>query len=453
MLSIYRKKTILTLVVLLGIWSQAVPGWLEESGVSEKAWINWVRAKAIRLKTLNWKAHQPGLWSYLDKALEGKRIVFLGEPDHYLHEKYDFRLILIRYLVDHGFSHIGMEMGQSDGKRIDRYLETGDPSHIDRVGQYGYKGNQRSDRNDELRGFAATKNPKFKQFFLAEERWFLAQLQALNESRKPGQIRLHWFGFDVDGRPGGTYVDAQELLEKYRTNSLAQNFSKQMARVEGESVMEEAQRIQGLVKSLKQNKQIKSLLGTAEFTNLVQMLAGLVDSLIFLDSAKEGPASPRWIPALHKREEAMFRHMDNILKELNPEDKIILLAHNMHLSKDSDQVSFLGLPMWPSIGTHLAKKLPGEVYSIWMLYDHGLHANVTLETVFEKVASSPARIEHLMAKAGFMFFLPFFSGDPREAYLNQELNFVLNGNLGNGFLKKQADAIFFVSEVTAIRKR
>ncbi len=34
----------------------------------------------------------------LDRMLAGKRFVFLGEPDHFIVEKYPFRLTLIRHL-------------------------------------------------------------------------------------------------------------------------------------------------------------------------------------------------------------------------------------------------------------------------------------------------------------------------------------------------------------------
>jgi hypothetical protein len=37
--------------------------------------------------------------------------------------------------------------------------------------------------------------------------------------------------------------------------------------------------------------------------------------------------------------------------------------------------------------------------------------------------------------------------------LDKDRNFVANGSLAHGFIKSQADAIFFVSEVTPIRER
>ena len=52
--------------------------------------------------------------SYLerfDEALKGKRIVYLGEMDHFVAERMEFRLMLIRELSRRGFRRIGLEMG------------------------------------------------------------------------------------------------------------------------------------------------------------------------------------------------------------------------------------------------------------------------------------------------------------------------------------------------------
>ena len=130
------------------------------------------------------------------------------------------------------------------------------------------------------------------------------------------------------------------------------------------------------------------------------------------------------------------------------------MGHNLHLSKNNETAYFgekhTGrMKLWRTIGTHVAERLPGEVYSMWLLYDRGRHGNIMLEAGFEEVQSDPRRIEHLLAKAGSAFFLPFHSNDPREAYLDQDLNFVQNGSIASGYLMEQADAVFFVAEVRA----
>jgi hypothetical protein len=40
--------------------------------------------------------------SFLDRLLENKHVVYIGEEDHWIHEKSDYRLLLIRYLISRG---------------------------------------------------------------------------------------------------------------------------------------------------------------------------------------------------------------------------------------------------------------------------------------------------------------------------------------------------------------
>ena len=156
---------------------------------------------------------------------------------------------------------------------------------------------------------------------------------------------------------------------------------------------------------------------------------------------------------MSEREEWMFGRMDQKLEKLPPDGGIILLGHNYHLSKHSQSLSFgskdgLSRRMWKSVGTHLAGTRPGEIYSIWMLYDRGRRGNVTRESGYQVVDSDPQRIEHILARAGSTFILPFHGTDRRAAFLSETVNFVQNGRAGSGLLNKQADAVFFVDEVT-----
>jgi erythromycin esterase-like protein len=194
-------------------------------------------------------------------------------------------------------------------------------------------------------------------------------------------------------------------------------------------------------------------LGDADAKDLRRTIRSLSDGLVFIEACNAGLGSPEGTVGLRNREECMARNMDEVLDALAPGERIILLAHNMHLGKDSSvlQAGWLDAPrlkMWPSIGSHLARKLPGQVYSVWMLYDHGRHGKLLHNTAVEEQVSSSARaIEHLLAEAGSAFLLPLHTGDARESYLDQMRDFRQNGRPASGILKRQADAIFFVAEV------
>jgi hypothetical protein len=90
--------------------------------------------------------------SILDSLVAGKRFAYIGEPDHFIHEKYAYRLAMLNYLAARGFTHVGEEIGASDGMRVARFIETGDKSQLERVTIYGYSGASRSDRDDTPTG-------------------------------------------------------------------------------------------------------------------------------------------------------------------------------------------------------------------------------------------------------------------------------------------------------------
>src|SRR5258708_3582178 len=87
-----------------------------------------------------------------DALVAGKRFAFIGEPDHFIHEKYAYRLAMLKYLAGRGFTHLGEELGASDAMRINRFIATGDESQLERVTIYGYSGTSRTDRDDTPTG-------------------------------------------------------------------------------------------------------------------------------------------------------------------------------------------------------------------------------------------------------------------------------------------------------------
>jgi erythromycin esterase-like protein len=422
---------------------------------SGKAFVAWAWDNAIEFDTLDWRNVDLNRLSILDKSLEGKRIVFLGEPDHYVHEKYDFQLIFIRYLFEQGWRQIGMEMGRADGTRIDRYLETGDVAWLERVASYGYKGDEQASRQDIPKGLVPKKsNRAFTQNVHDEQFWFQKQLRSLSEARPPGGPRLRWFGYDADLRPGGAYVDAKQLLRPHESDPLVRSILAGLERPGDEARPDEIKRLRNLRALLeRKEKALSELLGRTDFVELTRSLRCLTDGLAFIELARKGPSSDEWLPAMRRREESMFRQINDVLADLAPDEKIILLGGFMHLSKNSDALQFgttndpFASRMWPSIGDYMNQKLPGQVYSIWMLYDHGRHGVPMREDPVQVVRTDPDTVEHLLASVGEVFFLPFHTGDRRESYLDRPRNFRPNGGSGSGLLRTHADAIFFVREV------
>lgn len=435
-----------------------------ENGDEEK-FVSWVIANAIRLDSLDWTKIDLKDLSFLDDALQGKRIVYLGEADHYVHEKYDYRLILIRYLFERGWRHIGNEMGRSDGKRIDQFIATGDPSHLDRVAIYGYRGALRSDRNDYAKGIARialAKSKEWREALFAEERWFAHQLRNLSETRVHGSPRIEFFGFDYDPLAGGGYEDAEAVLAPYKADSTIAQIRKRLARVKNESIDDEIARLNRVVDYIQSKRSsLQHLMGADHYNELLNSLLCLRDSFRVVKVNGYDVTPSVRIEALKDRERSMFRQVKEKISKLKPEEKIILMGHNTHLSKDYTTLRFGPMnasnPSWPTIGTFVAKLLPGQVYSIWMLYDHGRHSDLFCPEESCPVESNKDRVEYLLSQASArVFLLPLFPSDRRNKFLDENRNFICNGCDGlyaNGILTRQADLVFFIREVTQLRPR
>src|ERR1700681_241236 len=170
----------------------------------------WASEHAIRLDLPLQTERNFERLGALDLAIAAKRIVYLGEPGHFIHEKYDYRLLMLRYLVSRGWKHIGEEMGLVDGHRINQFLAGGDSDYLDRVPMYGYKGGQRTDRDDSATGLL---RDSFTAFPLApcvaEQRSFARGLRDIAIAHSRG---LSFFGFDIDSLPGAGYEDLAEML-------------------------------------------------------------------------------------------------------------------------------------------------------------------------------------------------------------------------------------------------
>jgi erythromycin esterase-like protein len=60
------------------------------------AFLEWARGVAVFFDDFGDDGADVERLAFLDNALEGKRIVYLGEPNHWIHEKYPYRLLMVR---------------------------------------------------------------------------------------------------------------------------------------------------------------------------------------------------------------------------------------------------------------------------------------------------------------------------------------------------------------------
>src|SRR6516165_3779516 len=92
--------------------------------------VQWAQSAGVRL---DWPSDgRPDReLSQLDDLFSGAEVVFLGETDHFTHEKSDFRLLVCRHLLERGWRAFAEELAWSDGRRLAGYLASGDERALD----------------------------------------------------------------------------------------------------------------------------------------------------------------------------------------------------------------------------------------------------------------------------------------------------------------------------------
>jgi erythromycin esterase-like protein len=432
----------------------------EHTAVScRAAFLSWARRAAIPLPASPEEPLGERAQAALDRMLAGKRFVFLGEPDHFIVEKYPFRLLLIKYLLERGWRHVGMETGRSVGWRVDRYLETGDTSYLSDLGA-----EPPSPTNVAL-------HDKVLEFVERHENPFHEQLRRLSESRQPGTPRLHYWGFDLDlGIPLGSVEPIRQLLEGH-SGRQAHELLSGIDALRGLSTNEQLTQIETIQHNL---PAYATDLGEGTLAELRFWLSFFHDSV----AAEKRPRANqdrrgfrRWWA---QREHFLMQSLDAIVDGLGGDEKLILLGHNVHLSQDAANLHFhpqfsrfwglrswvrawgyrmyFKLAGWPtnmgdSVGTHLHRRFPGQVLSIWMLYGQG---SLMAPKGPRTVRLHGDTVESLLAQVGDRFLLPLNDVDPQARAILSHANVrLMEGSYVSTDLAAQADALYFVREVKA----
>ncbi len=426
-----------------------------------EAFMAWARRSAIPVPASHEEPPSKDAQAALDRMLEGKRFVFLGEPEHCIVEKYLFRLTLIRHLFARGWRHAAMETGRSVGWHVDRYLETGDVSHL-------------HIEVESPNPLDIATHGQVLHFIDKHESLFHVQLRQISESRAHGAARLHYAGYDLNIGGSLDAVEPIKLLLQERTDRRVQELLSALDKLRDLSVDEQLVRIEAIQGSL--TAQADVLTGET-FDRLQSWLSFLQDSVAAekRPRMKQDPRGHRLWRA--QRERLMMQYLDEIVEALGRDNKLILMGHNAHLSKDPSHLCFRpqlsrfwGLRSWlrglgyeafsrltrcplgigiedGSVGSHLHERFPGQVLSIWMLYGQG---TLMMPAGPRTVRLHGDTIESLLARVGDRFLLPLNDVDPQVKTILSHANFRLSWGLyASADLTAQADAIYFVKDVNA----
>ncbi len=355
------------------------------------------------------------------------RVVFLGETNHFVHQKVDFRLFWLSWLGAHRRLVLAEELGWSDGRRVASYLFENDEAALDRVATFGYRGHQRDDRDDSPQGvFSQSDYPS--DLMKAEHARFY---RALRERPGLADSIFNFVGMDIDS-PGGGYEDlsvsAPELMGR-------------MNRVPGENRLEEAARLEALLPDL----------GESNAPGPEDLLC-LIESLRYTDLVQQAVDYEAVRPAMSYRESCMKRRISLLLRDLPDDCTLVLMGHAFHLARDDAGIEQQGVgpggDLESSLGHHIVHELDEKPMAMWMLYGAGTDSQPLSD--LPRKADYPARsINRILANRIMRTCVLPITDD-----VAPHLASVSVGHLYNLCVRvdlpRQADAVMFFPEVTPL---
>jgi erythromycin esterase-like protein len=319
---------------------------------------------------------------------------------------------------------------------------------------YGYKGGNRTDRDDSATGLlkdSFTTFPLAK--FAAEQKSFAHELRAIMAAHR----EVSFFGFDIDALPGAGYENLAEILAPASDNETVRRILNLLASIPNETRTDEIARLDRAIQLIDaQLAPLSQLLGSAHATNVAKFARALRDSFHYTQSAY--PASD-WLSlniAMALREETMHRNVATRLAETGTNAKTVLMSHNLHLAKDFDRIkgNFGAGPgggKVPALGTFLNRKMPGQIYTVWMLCNRGRDCQPFSFCTCE-IKPVKGSLNSILSEIGPALFLPLASDSPIPSLLNSEILVQMDGQPGvRAVIPNQADAIFFIDEVSPLR--
>ncbi|HTK97925.1 MAG TPA: hypothetical protein VL379_07860 [Pseudomonadales bacterium] len=396
----------------------------------------WLDEHAIRLDPFTYAPYPADhrRLASVDTALATARLVFLGETNHFVHEKTDFRLWWLQRLATHHRLVVGEELGWSDGRDVARYLADGDESHLDRLATFGDRSHVRADRDDRPSGILRASFDAYPTaLFKAEQSRFYRGLRAIRS--------LRFFGFDIDATGTG-YADIEAHRNAPDVNPA---FWDRLARVPGETLSDETDRLASATALLPHSTD-------PAVTEMREDLQSMIETLRYTTLAHSAADYDALRPAMAYRETTLKRRVDRMRASLVDDEALVLMAHAFHLAKNDDRVAGVGVgpggDRVSSLGHHLAADLVLPAYSVWFLYGGGEDSQPfpDLPRTARYTAES---LNAQLARRGDPFIVPVAPGAnalARDVGVGHMYNLVVPVHLPS-----QADAIFFVPRVTPMQ--
>jgi erythromycin esterase-like protein len=320
---------------------------------------------------------------------------------------------------------------------------------------YGYKGGLRTDRDDSATGLLKDSFTAFSLTqFVAEQKSFARGLRDIATAHSG---ELSFFGFDIDALPGAGYEDLIEMLAPATDDALVATILATLARISGETRVEEVARLDRANQLIDaEPATLSRLLGAARATDIARFARALRDSFHYTQAAYPASDWPSLSVGMALREEAMHRNVTGRFAEAGENTKAVLMSHNLHLAKDFDRIKWSfgagpGGGRVPALGTYLNRMFPEKVFSVWMLCNRGRDCQ-PFSFCTSEIKPVEGSLNSILSEVGPALILPLHTDGPRPALLDSKMLVQMDGQPGvRAAIAEQADAIFFIDEVSPLR--
>lgn len=421
--------------------------------------VEWLEEHARPLGSSPSGPLSPEIQSLVADAASSHRYIALAEGDHFVADKYAYRLAFLRDLVlTHSNRQIAMEIGGSDARRIDRFLETGDETWLRKVVLYGYAGDNPLERR-ELGPYSRALSNDCSERFINAELEFWRELRVLSQAAEAQDgRRIRLYGFDYDAMPGGGFQDARDALAACSDAPLIATIREALTPPSGSGGTAELERLRQLIDEV---HDVTGAIDEACGAGIAERTAATLDQLVSsYDLAMERASigeDPDVLKAhFNDREALMERRMAALTERLEPAENIILLGHNLHLAKSVDQLRFGppddARPMWPSLGARLEARTPGSMYVIWLLFAEGTRLQPTAGGCEPEadVELRSGSLEETLSTAGDRYLVALADA-PQGGLTDTDFEFGTATSYGGGSLRGAVDALVFLAEARSSR--
>ncbi|MEO1032695.1 MAG: erythromycin esterase family protein [Bacteroidota bacterium] len=367
-----------------------------------------------------------GNWKPILKAVKNKRIVLLGELNHGSKEIFKSRNDLIKSLNQElGFNVILFESGIGELIEINLQKKTLSPTEM----IYGFFGGWRTDEFVELMDYIKSNNISISGFDVqrtggAFEKLLVDEIVRLSlDSDKYGDLEKRFFN---EKRKLTNRQAVYDSVQK-STHNLIEDYK--------------------ILKSSIKNAEHVALNDVSNF--VVRTIENRIKYLqYFLNFVKDKDWSKRW----KERDFMMFSNIDWLLKTIYKNQKVIVIAHNFHISKFNENEEVMG--------EFLKKKYDSEMYAIGVFAGGGNFLNNRgAKEKLKPISNDGLDIKHVIkdfsGKVGFLN-IPEKS-NKNSTWLFEDIiindTFIDLSGSNKMTLSRNFDGLIFIDKISPPEKR